>query len=138
MKKKKSFRGVRFLFLVVLVLVVTVIAFGHSWGLALPEPIPSWLSILSPATQQVTNKIPQINVDQVDNSLTSLTERSSVLKNTISQIAAEAVKVDDQDKPLTEKALEYGRYLYCKQVVEDWEEPSITPPESTLTITEEE
>ncbi len=133
MKKKRSFRFVRILFLIILAIVVTVIAFGQSWGLVLPEPIPSWISKLSPATQQVTNKIPQINVDQVDDSLTNLTERSTVLKNTVSQIAAEAVKVDDQDKPLTEKALEYGRYLYCKQVVEDWERPSPDPLDPSAT-----
>ena len=133
MKKKRSFRFVRILFLIILAIVVTVIAFGQSWGLVLPEPIPSWISILSPATQQLTNKIPQINVDQVDDSLMNLTERSTVLKDTVSQIAKEAVKVDDQEKPLTEKALEYGRYLYCKQVVEDWERPSPDPLDPSAT-----
>ena len=34
----------------------------------------------------------------------------------------EAVQTDEEgEKNISEKAFEYGRYVYCQQVVEDWE-----------------
>lgn len=41
-----------------------------------------------------------------------------------SQVLGDFIQVNEEDneKSTSEKALEYGRYLYCQQVVKEWEE----------------
>jgi hypothetical protein len=52
-----------------------------------------------------------------------LTERAKETGEHVQQILGDTVQVDEQgkEKPLHEKTIEYARYLYCKQVVNDWE-----------------
>lgn len=43
-------------------------------------------------------------------------------KARVDMVLGDAIEVaSDSDKPAAQKALDYGRYLYCQQVVEDYE-----------------
>lgn len=65
------------------------------------------------------NVFEQENVEQAQ----TLTERAKETGEHVQQILGEKVQVDEdeKEKSLHEKTLEYARYLYCQQVVEDWE-----------------
>jgi hypothetical protein len=61
-----------------------------------------------------------------------LTQRAKETTEHMQQILGDKVQVDEekQEKAIHEKAIEYTRYLYCKQLVEDWETqnpPILTP-----------
>lgn len=70
----------------------------------------------------------QLNLEQALTEATSqigtLSQRSAETANTSSQVLGEFIQVNeaDSEKSTSEKALEYGRYLYCQQVVKEWEE----------------
>lgn len=61
----------------------------------------------------------QENVEQAQ----TLAERAKETSEHMQQILGDKVQIDEQEKEksLHEKTLEYARYLYCRQVVEDWE-----------------
>jgi len=79
------------------------------------------------------NWIPQSIKDQVDKDAWQkiskdmkeqggvLASKSAEAKTHLSQVLGESTDESDSTKAPHEKALEYGRYLYCKQVVEDYE-----------------
>ncbi len=52
-----------------------------------------------------------------------LTERAKDTGEHVQKILGDTVEVDEKNtnKSLHEKTLEYAKYLYCKQVVNDWE-----------------
>jgi hypothetical protein len=52
---------------------------------------------------------------------------------------SESIQTDDSaEKKLSEKAFEYGQYIYCKAVVEDWEQKeSNINPETKEDLSEE-
>lgn len=53
-----------------------------------------------------------------------LTDRAKETGEHVQQILGDKVEVDEEQKKksMHEKTIEYARYLYCKQVVEDWEQ----------------
>ncbi len=65
------------------------------------------------------NFLQQENLEQTK----VLTDRAKETGEHVQQILGDQVEVDEDQakKPLHEKTIEYARYLYCKQVVEDWE-----------------
>lgn len=56
-----------------------------------------------------------------------LSERAKETTGHLQQILGDKIEVDEQaesqkkNKAIHEKAIEYTRYLYCKQVVDEWE-----------------
>lgn len=52
-----------------------------------------------------------------------LTERAKETGEHVQHILGDKVEVDEErkEKALHEKTIDYARYLYCKQVVTDWE-----------------
>ena len=68
---------------------------------------------------QQLNFLKQENMEQTK----VLTDRAKQTGEHVQNVLGETVEVDEQaqEKPLHEKTIEYARYLYCKQVVEDWE-----------------
>lgn len=125
MKHKKT-NKLKIVFFIIFVAVGGMVVFGSKLPFKLPEPLNTWSKRFNPNSYQMSElsgNVSNINLGNWQTSLSSLGKRSQVIQETVSQIAAEAVKTDEADKPLTEKALEYGRYLYCKQVVENWEKP---------------
>lgn len=55
-----------------------------------------------------------------------VSERTQEIGEQSQQVLGETIKVNEaatsSDKPMYEKAFDYGRYVYCKQVVDDFEE----------------
>jgi len=51
-----------------------------------------------------------------------LTDRAKETGDHIQQVLGESIQINEKDgKPVHQKTLEYGRYLYCQQVVKEWE-----------------
>ena len=52
----------------------------------------------------------------------AVSEAISEGKTRVDMVLGDAIEVaSDSDKPAAQKALDYGRYLYCQQVVEEYE-----------------
>lgn len=82
----------------------------------------------SKVKQTLSQKITQLAPlsDEASDQLEILSERAQNVASQSQQVLGETIKVNEadsgNDKPAHEKAFEYGRYIYCKQVVEDYEE----------------
>lgn len=67
----------------------------------------------------------QINIfsQQSSEQTKVLTSRAKETGSHVQNILGDKVEVDEEqaDQPLHEKTIEYARYLYCKQVVEEYE-----------------
>lgn len=105
-----------------LIIGALLVIFGHKLPFLLPEPLRTWNRRFNPeALPLVGNNLGTINLGEMPQNFQTLLGRSQTVQETVSKITSEAIKSDDQGKPLTEKALEYGRYIYCQQVVEEWQ-----------------
>lgn len=55
-----------------------------------------------------------------------LSERAKKTSSHVRQVLGTNIEVNKQKKqPVHQKAFDYGRYLYCKAVVEEWEEANL-------------
>jgi sensor c-di-GMP phosphodiesterase-like protein len=67
----------------------------------------------------------QLNIfsQQASDQTKILTSRAKETSSHLQNILGDKVEVDEQEanKPLHEKTIEYAHYLYCKQVVEEYE-----------------
>ncbi|HCR80976.1 MAG: hypothetical protein UX28_C0001G0042 [Candidatus Pacebacteria bacterium GW2011_GWA1_46_10] len=54
-------------------------------------------------------------------SLGGLAEKAKELGTETKKVLGESVQVDESEPSFQQKAVEYGQYLYCKQVVESYE-----------------
>ncbi len=111
--------------LIVLILGFIGLAIGYSTN-ALPDQIKQPVGF-------IIEKIPKTQV-VLDRALLAsqaaqFTERGSQAFQQGTKVLGAAITVDEtqKDSSLTDRALNYGRYLYCKQVVEDWETRSSAP-----------
>lgn len=53
--------------------------------------------------------------------LETVKDRTEAVGETVGQVLGEAVKEASPSSSLQERAFDYGRYLYCQQVVKDYE-----------------
>ena len=86
-------------------------------------PLPLWSADANLTHPEIVKKIP-INTQtlgEADAQLKILAEKGEFLSEQAGEVLGEAIKATEGDEPLTEKAFEYGRYLYCQQVVEQWD-----------------
>ncbi|MBD3279262.1 MAG: hypothetical protein GF390_00960 [Candidatus Pacebacteria bacterium] len=75
---------------------------------------------------------PLANLDQTEiqlltqdagNQTRVLSDRAQEVNQHLQQVLGTSVQVNEQEnEALHQRAFEYGRYLYCKQVVKEWEE----------------
>ena len=65
-------------------------------------------------TQQLTTKGQEVGT-HVNNVL------ENYIKPTEKNQSSENYSADEQKKPIYEETLDYGRYLYCQQVIKDYE-----------------
>jgi hypothetical protein len=77
-------------------------------------------------TQKISDKIASLQSSLPQNTteqLGTVSERTGQLGGTVGQVLGEAVKVASTsgESSLQERAFDYGRYLYCQQVVKDYE-----------------
>ncbi len=102
---------------VVSIAVLLAVAYGIYWA-----GENGWLkdTPLSQVDHQQFNFLDQKNLDQTK----ILSDRAKETSGHMQNVLGDTVEVDEQkqNKPLHEKTMEYARYLYCKQVVEDWEQ----------------
>lgn len=81
-------------------------------------------SSLSSSASSLTEQAPTAAAQE---ELKTLTERGKVAVEEAQKVLGTVIEVDDtSDKAAHEKALEYGKYAYCKQVVEEWEKSNKT------------
>lgn len=77
--------------------------------------IPSLFSGKQPLS---TSALPSVQLGEQQ----ALTQALSEGKKRVDMVLGEAIEVaSDSDKPAAQKAIDYGRYLYCQQVVEEYE-----------------
>lgn len=58
-----------------------------------------------------------------------LGQRAKETSEQVQQVLGESIQVnedEENDKNMSTKALEYGRYLYCQTVVDEWEKAHLT------------
>lgn len=65
----------------------------------------------------------QLNIFQGQNTdqLKTLTERTQQASEQVQNVLGQSIEVNDQEESITTRTFEYARYLYCQQVVKDWE-----------------
>lgn len=75
-------------------------------------------------TSNISTKTPQVQNVSVDASsqLQTLSERAGEVGQHAQNVLGSSIQVNEEEKkPIHESAIEYGRYIYCKQVVTDYE-----------------
>lgn len=80
-------------------------------------------SITSMSTH-VSEKSPEVQSVTTDASsqLHTLTQRAGEVSQHAQNVLGSSIEVNHEiKKPIHESAIEYGRYIYCKQVVTDYE-----------------
>jgi hypothetical protein len=115
-------------FLLVLALLFFAYRFARQQGLVKG----AWFDQLD---DKVTNinpwqeKAPELNMDLEKlgndglNQVQILASQAKDAGSVAQEFVQEVVKVDEnKDKNLSEKAFEYGRYIYCQEVVKQYEE----------------
>lgn len=81
----------------------------------------------SPLSSFQLAKPPQLGEDALEQTQI-LGERAKETSEHVQQILGDTIEIDQEgtqtqkQKAIHEKTLEYARYLYCQQVVNDWEE----------------
>lgn len=68
-----------------------------------------------------SNNWQQLGAD-LQNQTQTLSERAKETGSHVQQVLGSSVQVNEQEKqPIHQRAFDYGRYIYCKAVVEEWE-----------------
>jgi hypothetical protein len=69
--------------------------------------------------------LPELNQVEVHPSLATLSERTGEVSSQVGAVLGSAVQVNSEatqsGQSLTQETLEYGQYLYCQRVVNEWE-----------------
>lgn len=73
-------------------------------------------------TKQVTDDF-QGSIQNAESEIFNLSERTVEVSKHAGNVLGSSVQPvpDENTTPVHEKAFEYGKYIYCKQVVEDYE-----------------
>lgn len=101
-------------------------------GTGLPEFVKTKLSFIpqrssSSSSLSVSDTLAAVQVpalpENTSEQLKTMTARTGELSASVGQVLGEAVKVATPagESSLQERAFDYGRYLYCQQVVKDYE-----------------
>lgn len=89
----------------------------------LAQKIRPYTMQLTPVVENITPytesiEIPNENFPEVS----TLTQRGKELTNHVGTVLGESVaEADAEQQPLHERAIEYGQYIYCKGIVEEYE-----------------
>lgn len=86
------------------------------------------ISLSSITTQSLSTEQLQSIVPQDDAQLGTLTKRGKEVGEHVAKVLGESIQADDSENvPIHERAFEYGRYIYCKEVVKDYEKKLDNP-----------
>jgi hypothetical protein len=114
-------------------------AFANTWENQVKPYLPSQIAQLfsndkSPTTTNTTDSTNTTSVrfdnQDAEQQLATLTDRGQEVSNEIGKVLGEYVQVNEkeEDKALHEKAFEYGQYLYCQQVIKEYETATTASP----------
>jgi len=108
----------------IIILLVLALSAGYvyaSYNSLLPKNLPT---IPKSTVDQFKDKIPTFNSfssgTNTKTQLETVSSRAKELGSLAQDALGNTIQVDNS-KPLQEKAVEYGQYVYCKQVVESYE-----------------
>lgn len=100
------------------VITVLVLLAAGIYFFAENERVEAMVPQLAEFKQQIDSWLTEQEVEQ---QVTTLTERSAETLTQTKQVLGESITAHPDEQPLHEKALEYGQYIYCKQVVKEYE-----------------
>ncbi len=98
-----------------------------------------WVSIpffKNPQVQTLTASLPDSKVKapdlekyipkeqipaEINETVAGIYHNAQTASTIAAQVLGTAIEATASDKPIQEQAWEYGKYLYCQQVVEQWE-----------------
>lgn len=117
------------------VLIVCGLVAGYIYftgGTGLPPVVTKQLSFIptrqaSSAATLSTDALASVQIPSLPQNaseqLKTVGERTGELSSTVGKVLGEAVQVGTAsgEQSLQERAFDYGRYLYCQQVVKDYE-----------------
>jgi hypothetical protein len=85
-------------------------------------PTRSIVAPESPQNSLAAVEVPLLSENATEQ-LKTVGERTGELSSTVGKVLGEAVQVSTTsgEQSLQERAFDYGRYLYCQQVVKDYE-----------------
>ena len=115
----------KFFAVIVLVVLAIVGYFGYQYKNTkrLPD-IKKITDSFTSFSNQVSEKSPQVKSVSFDASsqLQTLSERAGEVGQHAQNVLGSSIQVNEEEKkPIAESAIEYGRYIYCKQVVTEYE-----------------
>lgn len=116
-------RLVLFPLLLIIMLAAGVVGITYATTKQTPT-IQSITSTVTGITSKVTETSPKVQGTTKDASsqLQTLTERAGEVSQHAQAVLGASIQVNESEKkPIHQSALEYGRYIYCKQVVMDYE-----------------
>lgn len=102
-------------------IVIALIALGVSLPFLIKETIAFTIPQLNKTitiepTDQATFK------EEAATQITELSTRAQILGDNTEKVLSTAIQADtSSDSSMTDRAIEYGKYLYCKQVVADYD-----------------
>jgi len=79
--------------------------------------------------QNLEQYIPQEKIpDEVNKTIAGIYTNAQSASTVAAQVLGAAIQATQSGDPIHEKAWEYGKYMYCQQVVKEWEaQQSIAP-----------
>jgi hypothetical protein len=108
------------LFIIIGILILAGAGYAYaSYQGILPDQVPD---LPKEKLEELVNKTPSFNSFQATtgDQLEVLSSRAKEVGNYAQDAFQLGIK-EDTDQPVHEKAIEYGQYVYCKQVVETYE-----------------
>jgi hypothetical protein len=115
----------------ILIAVVVLLLLGAGYKFAIDNkllaapPLPASIAqVLTQFSFQSPEALEQTELlsTRFSSQASSLSGQLQEVGGQVQQVLGTAVEVaPDSEKPLHEKAVDYGKYLYCKQVVEEYE-----------------
>jgi hypothetical protein len=111
---------------VIILLIVIALTYG---GYVFAKK-QDWLS--DEKTAPIDETLSKINAEDLKNlgqdgleEIKILSEKAKVAGGVAQEFAQDAIKVkENDDKSISDKAFEYGRYIYCQEVVKQYEASS--------------
>ena len=119
--------------LLILVLVGVIIGYTYFNTGSVPRTLGQFLTALPPrkeslGTQQLAQlsqiQIPRLTPENTDQFKT-FEDRASSVSSQIGDVLGTAIQEASESGNIQDKVFEYGRYLYCQQVVEEYEEKQV-------------
>ena len=84
-------------------------------------PLQSLVSEGQNIDKEKINTEVQNTIENVQTELSTLNERSKEVQKHADNILGSSIEATEEEIPLHEKTFEYGKYIYCKSVVNDYE-----------------